>query len=186
MNVDKCHSGLHDFRVRVTTKPGVAKPFRLAPDLSVQVPAEVQGNVDDLHVSLTIDVVGGRLGCTRVEVRAPSGEVVTGTVLRSIPVASIVRTAAASLVWQTVSRHGDYVTNAPYQPPADFDSSAGPTDEALRFVAAAYSLAYILGEPPAKAVERDLGLATSTAGRWIRLARERGHLDISAAQGRKA
>lgn len=78
------------------------------------------------------------------------------------------------------------MTNVPYKPPAGFDSNVGPTDDALRFVAASYSLAYALGEPPAKAVERDLDLATSTAGRWIKLAREKGLLDISAAQGRKA
>lgn len=177
---------MHDDRVRVTTKPGTAKAHRLAPDLSVQVPAEVQGTVEDVLVSLTIDVVNGRLGCTRLEVRAPTGDVVTGTALRGIPVASIVRTAAGSLVWQTVNREGGYVTNVPYRPPADIDTSAGPTNEALQFVAASYALAYALGEPPAKAVERDLGLATSTAGRWIRLARERGYLDISADKGRRA
>ncbi len=52
----------------------------------------------------------------------------------------------------------------------------GPTDEALRFVALAYRLAYALGEAPTKGVMERLKLPRSTAGRWVMRARERGYL----------
>lgn len=55
-------------------------------------------------------------------------------------------------------------------------TSKGPTDEALKFTAAAYKLAYALGEPPTQGVAERLLLKRSTAGNWVMLARKRGFL----------
>ncbi|MFG1619518.1 hypothetical protein ACGFI3_42770 [Nonomuraea wenchangensis] len=174
--------------VRITSKPGRVKPHRLGPDLTVSLPARVEAGpseaVGPYKVTLEIDMVDGRIGCTEITVRTASGAPVTGTDLRAIPVGTIVRLATTTLVQETIGRNGDFVTVTPYQPP-EINVRAGATDEALRFVAASYSLAYALGEPPAKAVERDLGIATSTASKWIKLARERGYLDIPAGKGQK-
>lgn len=52
----------------------------------------------------------------------------------------------------------------------------GPTDDALRLVASAYRLSYVAGDPPARSVQRLLGIPRSTTGRWIMLARKRGFL----------
>lgn len=189
-NVDKATYALDHADVRVTSKPGRTRPHRLAPGLSVELPALVEAGpsktVGPNRVTLILDEVDGRLGCTEITVHASPGETVSGTNLRTIPIATIVRIAATTLVQQTVESGEGYVMVTPYQPPPKIDVRAGATDEALRFVAASYSLAYALGEPPAKAVERDLGIAKSTATKWISLARERGFLDISADQGRRA
>ena len=47
----------------------------------------------------------------------------------------------------------------------------GPTPEALEAVATIYRLAYATSEAPTKAVVETLGLAGSTAGRWVMQAR---------------
>lgn len=162
-------------------------PHLIGPGLYVRVPADVVCEPGEYgspyHVKLKIDFSGGRLGCTELTVKAPDGETITGTALRVVPVASIVREAARLLVMGG-KQEPDYMRYYPYTP--DFDVSAGPTEAALRGVAASYSVAYVLGEPPAKAVERDLGLPTSTAGRWIKLARDKGFLPIPADKGRRA
>lgn len=180
---------LDDASVRVLTKLGQAKPHHLAPGLTIRLPAQIEAgpgeSVGPYSLTLTIDMVNGRIGCTSLTVRPEEGKTITGTDLRAIPVATIVRMATATLVHETTGGGEGYVTVTPYTPP-EINVRAGATDEALRFVAASYSLAYALGEPPAKAVERDLGIATSTASKWIRLAREKGYLDIPAGQARKA
>ncbi|MGI8868763.1 MAG: hypothetical protein ACR2F6_07920 [Mycobacteriales bacterium] len=62
--------------------------------------------------------------------------------------------------------------------------AAGPTEDTLKWVARSYRLALILGEPPTRAVERDLRVPRSTAGRWVALARERGHLGAAEGAGK--
>lgn len=52
-----------------------------------------------------------------------------------------------------------------------------PTPETLELVAIVYEFAQILGEKPVKMLQELFGLAPSTANHWVRLARERGHLD---------
>ncbi|GGQ23713.1 hypothetical protein GCM10010140_62500 [Streptosporangium pseudovulgare] len=163
------------------------RPHKIAPGFFVLVPAEMTVSPGDgvgpYQVRLVIDVAGGRLGCTELTVTAQDGTTISSAALRGVPVASIVRSCARNLVMEGHEGEG-VITLEPHD--VDVDVSAGPTDEALRAVAASYSLAYALGEPPAKGVERELGLATSTAGRWIKLARERGFLEIPAEKGRRA
>jgi len=55
--------------------------------------------------------------------------------------------------------------------------SAGPTDETLLWVARIYVMAELAGDPPAKSVKENLGIPTSTAGNWIRRAKDRGILN---------
>jgi hypothetical protein len=51
--------------------------------------------------------------------------------------------------------------------------AAGPTDETLLWVARVYILAELAGDPPAKVVRETFGVPTSTAGYWIRRAKDR-------------
>jgi transposase len=55
-------------------------------------------------------------------------------------------------------------------------AGGGPSDEDLRAVADVYGLAFVTGGAPTKTVMERLGLPRSTAGRWIKMARERGLL----------
>lgn len=54
---------------------------------------------------------------------------------------------------------------------------AGPTDETLVWVARMYVMAELAGDPPAKHVREAFGVPTSTAGYWIRRAKDRKILD---------
>jgi transposase len=58
----------------------------------------------------------------------------------------------------------------------------GPTDQALRMVGAVYRIAYLMGEPPTRAVAQTFQVPRSTAGRWVHLARERGFLGPATAR----
>ena len=55
-------------------------------------------------------------------------------------------------------------------------TGGGPSEEDLRIIAMVYQVAYATGTPPTKAVMLRAGVPRSTAGRWIRMARERGLL----------
>lgn len=52
-----------------------------------------------------------------------------------------------------------------------------PDAETLEVAASIYELAQAMGEMPTKAIRDDFGLPLSTAQHWVKLARERGHLE---------
>lgn len=52
----------------------------------------------------------------------------------------------------------------------------GPTPETLGWVALIYGSAKELGLPPARQVEKDLGLPRTTASKWVRRARQQGFI----------
>ncbi|MGJ6963266.1 hypothetical protein ACSDR0_15275 [Streptosporangium sp. G11] len=131
---------------------------------------------------MVVDVVDDRLGCTEITLSS-QGEPITGTTMRALPLGAVVRNMVRPLVFEGSEGKGAVTIEGPPEP---VDVTQGPTDQALKAVAMAYSIAFALGDPPAKAVERDLNLATSTAGRWIKLARDRGFLEIPADRGRRA
>jgi hypothetical protein len=62
--------------------------------------------------------------------------------------------------------------------------SAGPVPSTLEAVAYLYRVAVLMGEPPTKAVEETLGLARSTAGRWVAQARQEGFLGPAETPGK--
>ena len=63
-------------------------------------------------------------------------------------------------------------------------SEEGPTDRVLLWVAHLYRLGLAIDYNPTKAVEENLKVPRSTAGRWIARARERGYLEPAEGQGR--
>ena len=62
----------------------------------------------------------------------------------------------------------------------------GPTDRVLQWVAHLYRWAMAIAPNPALEVERALGLSHSTAGRWVRMARQKGYLGPSEGPGKAA
>ena len=55
--------------------------------------------------------------------------------------------------------------------------SGGATDDLLKWVARLYLVGQLLGGAPAKFVRDQLEVPTSTAGSWIRRAKDRGFID---------
>lgn len=127
----------------------------------------------DVHgydVGMTIELVDHLPVCRELVVRQrrPDGKPVTLAGIRDIPLARLMREALGQAPRHTVA-------------------SKGPTDTALRLVAAIYREALAHGDPaPANAVWQAIGGSRSTTGRWIVLARRRGFLGPARGPGKVA
>jgi len=133
--------------------------------------------------SFTAVLLHGRFECVRLELEhQPDGPPIDTEGLRTIPVRHLIRAAIEGNVFgERQARNPDRpLVPLSWRPP---DVSDGPTDDNLKVVMVAYRLAYASGVPPLKHVEESLGLPRSTAGRWVKLARERGFLG-AAEKGR--
>lgn len=144
---------------------------------------------DDLEgYQVEIDVVPqeGRLVAREVRVRQRSGgPVVTTQALRAVPVAHLARRARdAALTRVTASRSSSWAVRAPVGESGEWRTHTGPTDAVLTELAEVYRRALAAGDPPKRAVVEALRVPTSTAGRWIALARDRGVLGPSEGRGR--
>src|SRR4051794_40925981 len=146
-----------------TRPPGHEKQWLLygdrfladVPAVVVVTPAPDDKDPLDVEVTMTIDIVDGRLACTSLTVDKYVGEGVaapiTGEDLRRIPVAGYVEMAALDVgvlqevVWDD---QGEFIHFAPWEPPpADF-ASHGMTDEALEQIARFYAAAQATGSRP--------------------------------------
>lgn len=151
---------------------------QVVPGLAILLPVYAERQVDDVTVEVEVDMVDGRLGCTRIVATAGS---LSGDVLRRLPIAEVVRDAGRSWAVETSTTKGVTRTE-PLEPPQDYPAT-GPTPGALRYVAQVYRLAHFLGEPPTRAVEQT-GLSRPTAGRWVARARDAGFLDPVEGPGK--
>ncbi|WP_285580120.1 hypothetical protein [Herbidospora sp. NBRC 101105] len=142
--------------------------------------------MDSYAVRLVVDVVeGDRLGCRELTMTSRSGQPINGKALRLLPIGMVVRDMVRSLVVvESDESPGVISFEEPYLPEA-MHVGRGPTEDSQKAVALSYSIASARGDPPAKSVEQDLGLTAPTAGRWIRMARDRGFLEIPAEVGQK-
>ena len=123
-------------------------------------------------VDIDFELVDGQFGVRKLTVTAAEGATVTADLLRNLAIRRLVAEAVLAV---NAFRFIGVVKNAKAAIES-FDAKSGPTDEALNAVAAVYRRALMVGEPPTKAVVDDLGLARSTAGRWVMKAREKGFL----------
>jgi len=159
----------------------------LGDDLFMYADTRVGTGGGDYVVEVRVGVVDGRLAADEVKVtRLEGGAPVTSERLRSIPVAGLVRYAAAT-VHHVVQRHDNgAMTVAPAWPQEDewADVTWGLNDETLRIVARIYRVAYLLGDAPTKKVQIMLDQPRSTVGRWIAAARQRGFLSESRGAGK--
>lgn len=138
----------------------------------VQIPARfpVRAAVNGYAVKIDAeyDRWTGRYVARSVEVRAGDGAEVTGEVLRSIPVATILRDGIMPALGLTHLR----------RVPRGGFRAAGPTPHTLRWVARVYRFAVLLGANPTQAVADGLDVPRSTAGRWVTRARDQGLLTV--------
>lgn len=176
-------------KITVTTGSNAMKDaVKVAPGLAM--PALVAVSVEDLNgYDVEVDVAprDGRLIALAVRVsERPGGLPVTGEALRSVPVATLTKHAAARLL--SFQQKDGYVEMSPPRAltAAALDDlhAAGPSRESLEWVAYLYRLAVLMGEAPTKAVESALQLPRSTAGRWVALARQKGHLGPAEGPGK--
>jgi hypothetical protein len=120
--------------------------------------------------------------------RRDDGPPITSELIRGIPVAMLIRGAVSNLAELRIDPDVDYELRVPEQVVITPDDrvrlvEAGPTDETLLWVARIYVMAELAGDPPAKSVKETLDIPTSTAGYWIRRAKDRGILKQPATTG---
>lgn len=159
-------------KVQGTWKTKDVPPVDLGGGL--QVPAEIDVTAEDVggcavQLTAVYNPDSGRYAARSITVRADDGEV-TGEILRSIPVARILREGVMDMV--------QALTFLDMGSPPDDLGKAGPTDETLRWVARIYRWALLVGDAPTQAVAEGLSVPRSTAGRWVTRARDRGHLTV--------
>lgn len=189
---------------RIPARDVFGSTIELAPGLIAPEFATGRRRWEAFKLALTVRAVPGRHGragrfvCYELDLQQlDDGPAVTSEALRRLPVAAMVRELAAALWTQTGNPDRDAARWAEESPEAvgrwrlrlgteEYERirDQGPTAEALAWVAHAYRLALVLGDPPTQAVERLLGLPRSTAGRWVTLARAQGHLGAAEGAGR--
>jgi len=154
------------------------------------MPSEVtvQERVNGYDVELVVTTTDGRLTAREIRVsQVPEGPPVTGTALRSIPVAALTKLAVAAALEVESNPDGAGVRMSALLLTPEVATRlrvGGPTDETLAWVARIYRLALLAGDPPTKVVETALALPRSTAGRWVAQARRRGYLGPSDGRGK--
>ncbi|MCV2489455.1 hypothetical protein OF117_08745 [Geodermatophilus sp. YIM 151500] len=127
----------------------------------------------NFEVVMDLDVIDGRLSCTRVAAQRLSEDApgISTEDLRRIPVASYVRLAALELglVREPTDRGWGQVGPLP---PPDFAKS-GMTDEALDQFARLYAIVQAAGGKPSGVLLNDYGMPRATSSRWLATARRR-------------
>jgi hypothetical protein len=157
------------------------------PLYSVSLPRRFSGRVDDPDlpylVELTITFGGDRVVCEHLAChRRDGGAPVTSEGMTHVRVADLVYLVALVATKEQSTLHIpgrrglSPVVLHDLEIPAPPPGRSGPTAEHLRTVGVIYTLAYACGGSPRRSVMEALGLARTTANRWIRLARERGQL----------
>ncbi|MFW6034539.1 MAG: hypothetical protein ACOC9R_05320 [bacterium] len=141
----------------------------------VTVPAEITGTEHLDGATVRLRAVyrpdTGRYAVVELTVEADE---VTGELIRSVPVASLLTKWALRFIGP----------GAVERPPADLVQT-GPTDETLRWVARAYRVALLVGAAPTQAVAETFDVARGTAGRWVTRSRDRGFLTVTDPRGAK-
>jgi hypothetical protein len=134
----------------------------------------------DFIVEMELDIVAGRLACTRLAAhQMDEGQPITSEGLRRVPVAEYVATAAAYgteiLLERIPESDGSHRLAQFAPPPRDF-LAAGMSDQALEQVARIYAWAQATGRKATGILLNDYGMPRPTATRWIQTARRRGIL----------
>ena len=184
--------------------PGIVGPERID---AVVRPATIATKATmpepTVRLDIRFDRDEGRYVCDELTVHGDiqHGTPVTSEALRHVPVEELVIeqlaeahvAVTATLTADAVVTVSDTVglsdaatvTVEPWgRVPPDGVTEHGPTDRALRWVAHFYRWGYAVSYGGTKAVEELLGLSRSTAGRWVKLAREAGYLGPAEGPGK--
>jgi hypothetical protein len=176
---------------KVQIVPGVEGPRWITDDRLRTM--SMEGGGVGVRTRSYYDDAARRYVCTNFEVfRTPDASegkgFITSEVLRKLAVGHLIQMALLNLPDLQVTRelpNPDNVEPWGWTLPEGLREE-GPTNRVLRWVAHLYLHAMAVSMNPAKAVEDRLGLSHSTAGRWIRQARQKGYLGPSEGQGRAA
>ncbi|WP_156138685.1 hypothetical protein [Microbacterium mangrovi] len=183
----------------------IGAALRIVPRFTVDAEDDQTGLGNTLDVEY--DQAEGRYVIRQATVRSLTGAEVTGTELRQVRLAEVVQAASPHCVTFTLGDEGDGAITA-----AEVAASEGrllpkwladslvATSESrnlpeparsearearLDAVQLVYGVAALTGQPPAKAIERELNVAPRTAAHWIHLARNAGRLEgLGYAAGR--
>jgi hypothetical protein len=133
------------------------------------------------RVDLEAKIIGERYEVTRLSfARREGDDAITGENLRRVAVGEL----ASDLLSYAATR-GAQTKKSPHLY-REKPTRPRPSDDAtLEYVARIYRLAYVTHSDPAKAVAQNLELPPATASRWIRRAREEGHLTETAPRRKK-
>jgi len=141
-----------------------------------RITATARGHDPDYDLELEVELERGRYVVKSLVCRARKSGAVTSEGVTHIPVRNILRIVVGRELSIPLLSPGRAVNLSL--------GAQGPTDDALKRVAAVYRMAHLAGLPPTEAVTQDLSLPRSTAGRWVSMARRKGFL--GPAEPRKA
>lgn len=136
------------------------------------------------NVELTLDMTSEGIRPVAVEITSDDNEPVSSTDLRAVPLGTLTRRALREelKIGEVIYEDDGSTTTklvSGFLNDAETEGirAAGPVDNSLTWVGYFYRMGQVLGLPPAKQVEIELGLPRTTASKWIRKAREKGFLD---------
>lgn len=161
--------------------------FKVVPWLEARVEAEPNAEYEP-EFEIAFDMVSARYKLTFIGLRASE---VNGTMLRTVRAMDYVKAAARRSIYLVLDESGaqeplaalfeaelgESMFGAEF---AKYIAGGGPDAFAIAHVAFSYIFAQLAAEPPAKAVQRDLGLTPRTADNWIARARAAGLLTPSS------
>lgn len=157
--------------------PGVFMPLPLSVTYEG---VEIEGAL--YVVEMVIDTTTKGIRPVSVKVVAPAGQAITSTELRAVRMGELWRDAILRTVTRGYSKataddgaeRADLMATGLSDQEVELIKLRGPVRESLEVAAWLYNVACVIGLPPAKEVERGLGLPRTTASKWIRRAREMG------------
>jgi hypothetical protein len=143
--------------------------------------SEDRASTIDLQVEWSHEKFSYEVSSISVNRGSGGGEGLTGTALRAIPIHQLLRICINRVVHVRVGDGGDerlheIVLEDPHWL-APF-AAKGPVPETLDWVARMYLMAKIKLDPPTQFVSKSFGIPHRTASHWIKLARQRGHINI--------
>jgi hypothetical protein len=163
-----------------------AEPVFLGPGLVVRSPIQaIQRDAEGFDLIARIEPQHGRLVITNLMIQQrPGGPPVTTDQIRSLPLTALAQEAARLVEVAEFPTMGQLTT-------ADFSPehiarlvAAGPVEETLNATAWLYRRALVMGEPPARTVQRTFDITRSRADRWVSMARQHGLIGPPEGPGR--
>lgn len=176
----------------IEVPPGLRVPTEVTATgpLSRLLEDQASDSLDDgldvkIEMVAVYDQAAGRYRVAQLRLLAPDEGEVTGTLLRKIPVQSILRWVIPRAIKDFVAQDSAEVrayrfperSAAPSRKPG----RRGPSEEDLQAVATIYRLAEIASDAPSRAVAEAFGLEKRTAINWIAKARSRMQVDDGSA-----
>lgn len=145
--------------------------------------AEILDENEAQVATAEIEVQEGDLICTAIW--ALPGQRLTGNLLRQVPIARLVREAAANAIVHLRDGFAVRFVSGPFGViPPDLQGPRKIDDDFLSEVASVYREAVAIGITPALSIQRRFGTSPGNARRWVMRARKRGLLGPAPSRGK--